>query len=62
VRILSRIGSPIDQPQIASAAVVLEKGVTMSGVKHEVESILDDQLRDIRNITNLILEKRVILF
>jgi len=31
-------------------------------VKAEVESILDDQLRDIRNITNLILEKRVILF
>jgi len=62
VRILSRIGSPIDQPQIASAAVVLEKGVKMSKVKPEVEGILDDQLRDIRNITNLILEKRVILF
>jgi hypothetical protein len=34
----------------------------MSNVKAEVEGILDDQLRDIRNITNLILEKRVILF
>lgn len=62
VRILSRIGSPIDQPQIASAAVVLEKGKTMSGVKSDVEGILDDQLRDIRKITDLILEKRVILF
>jgi S-adenosylmethionine synthetase len=62
VRILSRIGSPIDQPQIASAAVILEKGTTMSSVRAEVEGILDDQLRDIRDITNLILEKRVILF
>ena len=62
VRILSRIGSPIDQPQIASAAIVLEKGTKMSNVRAEVEGILDDQLRDIRNITNLILEKRVILF
>ena len=33
VRILSRIGSPIDQPQIASAAIVLEKGRTFSQVK-----------------------------
>ena len=62
VRILSRIGSPIDQPQIASAAVILEKGTKMSKVRAEVEGILDDQLRDIRNITDLILEKRVILF
>lgn len=62
VRILSRIGSPIDQPQIASAAVVLEKGAKMSGVKGEVEGILDEQLRDIRKITDLILQKRVILF
>jgi len=62
VRILSRIGSPIDKPQIASAAVVLERGTKMSGVKSDVEGILDDQLREIRSITDLILEKRVILF
>ena len=62
VRILSRIGSPIDQPQIASAAVVLEKGTKMANVKSEVDSILDDQLTEIRKITNLILERRIILF
>ncbi|MDG7021801.1 MAG: methionine adenosyltransferase [Nitrososphaerota archaeon] len=62
VRILSRIGSPIDQPQIASAAVVLEKGTKLSAVKSEVEGIIDDQLADIRKITKLILEKRIILF
>jgi len=42
--------------------VILEKGTKMSNVRAEVEGILDDQLRDIRNITDLILEKRVILF
>jgi S-adenosylmethionine synthetase len=62
VRILSRIGSPIDKPQIASAALVLEKGAKMSSVKGDVEGILDEQLRDIRNITDLILAKRIILF
>ncbi len=62
VRILSRIGSPIDQPQIASAAVVLEKGKKMSQVQGEIEGVLDDSLAGIRGITDLILEKRIILF
>jgi S-adenosylmethionine synthetase len=62
VRILSRIGSPIDHPQIASAAVVLDKGRKMSQVRPEVEEILDYSLRDIRSMTNMILEKRIILF
>jgi S-adenosylmethionine synthetase len=62
VRILSRIGSPIDQPQIASAAIVLEKGTTLAQVHSDVESIMDESLADIRNVTNLILEQRIVLF
>jgi S-adenosylmethionine synthetase len=62
VRILSRIGSPIDQPQIASAAVVMEDRRKMSPVRGQIESILDDQLAAIRGITDLILDKRIILF
>jgi S-adenosylmethionine synthetase len=62
VRILSRIGSPIDQPLIASAAVVLEKGRTFAQVKPEVQSILDESLAGIRDVTNLILESRIVLF
>ena len=62
VRILSRIGSPIDQPQIASAAVVLEKGRTLSQVDSEVRSILDDSLGGIRGVTKLILEQKIVLF
>jgi len=60
VRILSRIGSPIDQPQIASAAIVLEEGRTLAQVHSDVESILDESLADIRNVTNLILEQRIV--
>jgi S-adenosylmethionine synthetase len=62
VRILSRIGNPIDQPQIASAAVVLEGNTSMSQVRSDAGSILDESLRDIRSVTQLILEKRLILF
>jgi len=62
VRVLSRIGKPIDQPLIASAAVVLEKGGRMSAVRGDVESILDDSLADIRRVTKLILQKKIELF
>lgn len=62
VRILSRIGRPIDQPQIASAALVLEKGTRMSATKGDVESLLDESLSDIRRVTQLILQKKLELF
>ena len=62
VRILSRIGKPIDQPLIASAAVVLEKGGRMSAVRGDIETILDESLGDIRRVTNLILHKQIELF
>ena len=62
VRILSRIGKPIDQPLIASAAVVLEKGARLSSVQGDIDSILNDSLDDIRRVTNLILNKKIELF
>jgi S-adenosylmethionine synthetase len=62
VRVLSRIGAPIDQPQIASAALVLEKGTRLSACRGDVEEIMDDSLRDIRRLTVLILEKKLALF
>jgi S-adenosylmethionine synthetase len=62
VRILSRIGSPIDQPQIASAAVVLEKGRSFAQAQPEVQSVLDESLADIRKVTQLILAQRIVLF
>lgn len=62
VRILSRIGNPIDQPLIASAAVFLDKGARLSAVKGDVESIIDESLGGIRRVTKLILQKKVDLF
>ncbi len=62
VRLLSRIGYPIDQPQIASAAVVLEEGKSLSSVREDVESILDECLTSIKDMTALILKKGVELF
>ncbi len=62
VRVLSRIGKPIDQPLIASAAVVLEDGGKLSAVNGEIESIMDDSLQNIRRVTDLILQKKVELF
>ncbi|HUH82814.1 MAG TPA: methionine adenosyltransferase [Nitrososphaerales archaeon] len=62
VRILSRIGKPIDQPLIASAAVVMEKGSRMSAVRGDIESVMDDSLDDIRRVTGMILRKEIELF
>jgi S-adenosylmethionine synthetase len=62
VRILSRIGRPIDQPLIASAAIVLDNGVKVSKVTGDIESIMDDSLRRIRRVTKLILQKKIELF
>jgi S-adenosylmethionine synthetase len=62
VRILSRIGMPIDQPLIASAAVVLEKGERLSSVQGDIKSIMNESLNDILRVTNLILQKKIALF
>ena len=62
VRVLSRIGNPIDQPQIASAALVLERGVRLSAVQRDVQSILDESLSEIKGLTKLILQGKIPLF
>lgn len=62
VRMLSRIGTAIDQPQIASAAVVLERGTRISDVSGDVKGVLDESLSEIGKVTKLILQKRLELF
>ncbi len=62
VRMLSRIGMPIDQPQIASAAIVLERGTRASSVTGDVKAVLDESLDGIGKVTNLILQKKLELF
>jgi S-adenosylmethionine synthetase len=62
VRMLSRIGSPIDQPQVCSSAVVLETGVPLSAVESEITSIVDEELANITRLTQLILDGKATLF
>jgi S-adenosylmethionine synthetase len=62
VRILSRIGAPIDQPQVCSSAVILEKGANLTDIQNDVISILDDELSNITDITQMIIEGKANLF
>ncbi|TLZ70172.1 MAG: methionine adenosyltransferase [Methanobacteriota archaeon] len=54
IRIVSQIGRPIDQPQAATAQVILGKGAKLSSVKPDVESILDSELENIHKLTERI--------
>jgi S-adenosylmethionine synthetase len=62
VRMLSRIGNPIDQPLVASAALVLDNGVTLGSVRGDVTSILDSATANVKQIGKLILDGKVVLF
>lgn len=62
VRMLSRIGKPIDQPLVASAAVVMAKGSRLSAAEQDIRSIMDESLKDIRRVTSMILQKKIELF
>jgi S-adenosylmethionine synthetase len=47
VLLLSRIGTPIDSPPMASAQVLLEKGFRLSDVSARVEMLLEEELSNI---------------
>ncbi|MEM3437555.1 MAG: methionine adenosyltransferase [Nitrososphaerales archaeon] len=61
-RMLSCIGNPIDQPQIASIALVLEKGISLSSIKTDIESITEEQISKVTDLTPLILSGSIRLF
>jgi len=45
--LLSQIGKPIDQPAIAAAQVVMEKGNHIEDVRREIEEVIDFELENI---------------
>jgi S-adenosylmethionine synthetase len=55
VKLLSQIGSPIDEPQVAAVNVHTEEGVTADEVEYEVGSVIDDGLEDVTSITQRII-------
>jgi S-adenosylmethionine synthetase len=47
VLLLSRIGAPVDRPQIATAQILLEKGRRINDIAKKVEAIFDRQFAEI---------------
>jgi S-adenosylmethionine synthetase len=45
--LLSKIGSPIDHPAVATAQVVMKGNNHIDEVKHEINGVLDDELENI---------------
>ena len=62
VKVLSRIGNPIDQPAVADIELILEPEYNLTNVKPEVKSITDDELANIQTITDLVIKEKVGLF
>jgi len=62
IRLLSRIGSPISVPTIASAGIRLKRGFEYKNIEREVENIISLELDNVRNITDMIRQKKVQLF
>jgi len=62
VKILSRIGHPLDQPQIASAELVVDDGTPWNVVQDNVSAIVDAELQDVCSVQQLILEGKARLF
>jgi S-adenosylmethionine synthetase len=53
VWLCSQIGVPIDQPKIASAHLVMGKGISLTSVSKKVEGIINEEFK---NITNFCME------
>jgi len=62
IRILSQIGKPIDQPQIATTHLVMAKGVPLSKVKSKVRGIVNNNLERIEDLTMEIVDGKVSVF
>lgn len=62
VKILSRIGYPIDSPLIASAELVVEDQASWNSIEKNVASIMDAELAGVCSVQQLILDKKVRLF
>jgi len=62
IRIVSQIGKPIDEPQAAAAQCILRNGTRLAAVKHDVESILDEELSNIHKLTDRIVAGKCRIF
>jgi len=62
VRLLSQIGSPIDQPHVADAELVTEDGVTIEDIDEEVREAIDEELANVTNVTRRVIDGELSTF
>ncbi|MDY6984954.1 MAG: methionine adenosyltransferase [Candidatus Thermoplasmatota archaeon] len=62
VRILSQIGKPIDQPQIASIDLITANGSDFGKISKDAQGIADEWLADIERVAKLCVEGKVSVF
>ncbi|MFB6081986.1 MAG: methionine adenosyltransferase [Halanaeroarchaeum sp.] len=51
VRLLSQIGSPIDDPHVADVSLVTEAGVSLDDIERAVRDVVDDELAHVADVT-----------
>ena len=62
IKILSQIGRPIDKPMVADAQLILEKGFLLKDIDAEIKSIIDEELANIKQITDKVIRSKIRLF
>ncbi|SFS07474.1 methionine adenosyltransferase [Halomicrobium zhouii] len=62
VRLLSQIGSPIDDPHVADAELVTEPGVAIEDIEAEVRAAVDDELADVTGVTKRVIDGQLSTF
>jgi len=62
MRLLSQIGSPIDEPHVADATVVTEDGVAVGDVEADIQAAIDDELADVTDITRQVIDGNLSTF
>jgi len=62
VKVLSRIGHPIDEPAVVNVQVILDEGYTVDRVRHEIEAIVEDKVGRVRELTDLMLSGKFMMF
>lgn len=62
VRLLSQIGSPIDDPHVADAELVTEPGVAVEDIDEEVRTAIDTELADVTAITRRVIDGELSTF
>jgi S-adenosylmethionine synthetase len=62
MRLLSQIGSPIDEPHVADATIVTEDGVAVGDVEADIQAAIDDELADVTDITRQVIDGNLSTF